>query len=258
MRGGEVVALAALTAAALASFSTITNDEDDVDFVYPGQPNSERGLPLCGRASVCSTLHLRMWQPALVERLCRCPGRAECPWHWSEPPDARTMPLDNRSQLKFCESVANLTQCTGQEAALVQTVITRSVQEGSAEDTTETQYTAQCLCPPGRYWRLLNSTGTVDALNGTTHNTTSYQCSYLERCVAGQFCGHLRRDHYSLYHRCSCPWGHLCLSLALQPQPTTELLFHGLAYRSVCSPNPLAGPDTTSPLPIPDELPPSS
>jgi len=67
------------------------------------QARSERDLPYCKSSSVCSVLHRRFWGASpLLERFCRCPGRLECPYLWSQDTlkDNQSMQLNNRSQLK--------------------------------------------------------------------------------------------------------------------------------------------------------------
>jgi len=36
--------------------------------------------------SACNVVHKRYFYPPVIERLCRCPDRTECPWEWSNPP----------------------------------------------------------------------------------------------------------------------------------------------------------------------------
>lgn len=36
--------------------------------------------------SACNVVHKRYFFPPVIERLCRCPDRTECPMEWSQPP----------------------------------------------------------------------------------------------------------------------------------------------------------------------------
>nr|CAD7454109.1 unnamed protein product [Timema tahoe] len=194
-----VILLLALVPLSTASFATTTNNEDDVDFLYPGEARSERGLPECSEHGICSTLHRRFWLPLLVERLCRCPSRTECPWRWNNT-DHHTMSLDNRSQLKFCENVSSLLPCTPNQAAMVKLKTT---------DNNPTDYI----------------------------NSTMYTSYTLRKCSSTQFCGNTRADHYSTYYRCSCPFGHMCLIKDQTKYQVKELLFQGSAYKATCIPD---------------------
>nr|CAD7574604.1 unnamed protein product [Timema californicum] len=245
-----VILLLALVPLSTASFATTTNNEDDVDFVYPGEARSERGLPECSNHGICSTLHRRFWLPLLVERLCRCPSRTECPWHWNNT-DHHTMSLDNRSQLKFCENVSSLLPCTPNQAAIVKLKTTDNNPTDYINSTMFTSYTAACYCPPRHYWKQFNKTSISDQGNGTRAEHTIYKCVkvhtliiimflscvQLRKCSSMQFCGNTRADHYSTYYRCSCPFGHMCLIKDQTKYQVKELLFQGSAYKTTCIPD---------------------
>nr|CAD7439950.1 unnamed protein product [Timema bartmani] len=158
-----VILLLALVPLSTASFATTTNNEDDVDFLYPGEARSERGLPECSEHGICSTLHRRFWLPLLVERLCRCPSRTECPWRWNNT-DHHTMSLDNRSQLKFCENVSSLLPCTPNQAAMVKLKTTDNNPTDYINSTMYTSYTVACYCPPRHYWKQFNKTSIIEEM----------------------------------------------------------------------------------------------
>lgn len=39
--------------------------------------------------AACNIIHKRYFYPPMIERLCRCPDRTECPMEWSQPPQYR-------------------------------------------------------------------------------------------------------------------------------------------------------------------------
>ncbi|XP_046396987.1 uncharacterized protein LOC124163919 [Ischnura elegans] len=261
-------------------YTGIITQLQEAEFDYQGQARSERDLEMCANdgenAAMCSIVHKRYWQPPLVYRLCRCPDRQECPWRWSQrgpsanatnssaninlDPDEleflgplkgliytrdRTMSLNNRSQLKFCQSIRRMPQCQPKKAALrirMQTIpdfpprtSIRQEQRLHLNEYFSVQATVNCKCPQARYWKYHRTTSR-DNGNETVDASDYYSCAPLKRCQPGEFCGHVSADSFATYYQCSCPIGHLCVTS--YPRITvnaSELFFSGKAYKAFCT-----------------------
>ncbi|KAL0270835.1 UNVERIFIED_CONTAM: hypothetical protein PYX00_008116 [Menopon gallinae] len=134
---------------------------------YPSGVISERDLNVCELRSACNIIHKRFWLPPMVERLCRCPHRNECPWTWSDA-DNQTVYLNNRSQMKFCSPVSDLPVCTQKKSAItVSTLRTATDDAKPTKNHTELQngdrsrrhnehrnITISCNCQEPHYWKL--------------------------------------------------------------------------------------------------------
>jgi hypothetical protein len=59
----------------------------------------------------------------------------------------------------------------------------------------------------------------------------------LYKCSEKQFCGNMRADYYFTYYQCSCPQGVMCLQKDHETYNVSELLYTGLAYKAICTPN---------------------
>ncbi|XP_071451967.1 uncharacterized protein [Hetaerina americana] len=260
-------------------YTGIITQLQEADFHYQGQARSERDLETCTNdgenAAICSIVHKRFWQPPLVHRLCRCPDRQECPWRWSPrgpsinttnspapmivDPDEiefpgtlkgvmytrdRTMSLNNRSQVKFCQNIRRMPQCQPKQAALRIRMqassddsprpTTRKERRFHLNDYSSLHATVNCKCPQSRYWkyqrRILTDNG-----NGTVDASDYYTCTPLKRCQPREFCGHVNAESFASYYQCSCPIGYLCVTQHPRiPVNVSELFFSGTAYRAVC------------------------
>ncbi|KDR09491.1 uncharacterized protein LOC110838670 [Zootermopsis nevadensis] len=213
---------------------SMNRKSDLVDIVYPPQAHSERGLAVCKSNAVCSVLYRRFWFRMRIERVCRCPHRSECPMEWSSKRDNYTMTLNNRSQLKFCQAVSELPQCSAKSYAI--TVMTQTATPSLSKETIHTSILAACNCPPNHYWKFHQHSGNKFE-NGTTYKRTTYKCMKLHKCNVKEFCGNMRADYYFTYYQCSCPHGLLCLQKNHETYNVSEFLYTGSAYRAICSPN---------------------
>ncbi|XP_069701227.1 uncharacterized protein [Periplaneta americana] len=241
--GIQILAFSTLAFALLQPTQQIFNiilKSDSVDLVYPPQAHSERGLAVCEPNAVCNILYRRFWFRMRIERMCRCPQRLECSMDWSFKRDNHTMTLNNRSQLKFCQDVAELPQCSTKSQALTvttQTVTTLSkLNDVPPTVTQQTIAVAACNCQPNYYWKKHNQFDN-DYGNGTVHTNTVYRCMKLRKCNVKEFCGNMRTDYYFTYYQCSCPMGHMCLQKDNKHYNVSELLYSGPAYKAVCTPN---------------------
>ncbi|XP_050540753.1 kappa-scoloptoxin(11)-Ss1a-like [Daktulosphaira vitifoliae] len=207
--------------------------ENKAIYLYPGQTKSERDLNICEQYSVCNIVHLRFWFPPQIERLCKCPNREECPWKWSTD-DKRTMLLNNRSQLKFCEPVYDLPDCTNKFSESI------TIERHKEDNNIQVKAKVQCYCPQKTTWELIRHN------QNDHHNTTidksyikdMYKCKKLKDCNASEFCGYIRTDYFSTYTKCSCPYGNLCLHKDKNEISAYEMFFHGMSYRAECTPYP--------------------
>jgi len=214
----------------ISTFTSLTSgNTDNTIFVYPGQSKSERDLSICEQYSVCNIVHHRFWFPNQVERLCKCPNREECPWKWNI--DNYTMPLDNRSQLKFCKPINELPDCTTKSGESI-TII-----KSKEDNNVQIKAKVNCNCPHHTNWVLTSHEQTLH------HNKTTdiswvkdeFKCKKLNDCNAGEFCGHIRTDYYSTYSKCTCPYGFLCVHKDRQEGTAYEMFFHGNSYRAECT-----------------------
>lgn len=218
---------------------TVNRKSDLLDIVYPPQAQSERGLALCKFNTVCNVLHRRFWFRMRIERMCRCPHRSECPMEWSSKQDNYTMSLNNRSQLKFCQAISELPQCSAESQAITVTeIVTPSPisQKVASMPSTRTTILAACNCPPNRYWKLRQYSNN-EFENGTIYKSTIYKCTELYKCNEKEFCGNMRADYYFTYYQCSCPHGLMCLQKDHETYHISELLYTGSAYKAICTPN---------------------
>ncbi|ODM89634.1 hypothetical protein Ocin01_17049 [Orchesella cincta] len=211
--------------------------------------------------SACNIIHRRYFYPPIVERLCRCPDRTECPMEWSQPPkykdlfvdtkgakssvsttpstksattmDPYTVMVSSRSQLKFCTEVAtNLPDCEGTSkhnkehiddiVSMVKTVRKTFIAPELPI------VTVNCFCPPlYRRWKFMSKNETTErGNNGTAETNYNYRCDKMRRCKTDQQCGTVRTDlHFSYYH-CSCPKEHLCVPKVYPPVSTSHVVDH--------------------------------
>ncbi|CAL8099079.1 unnamed protein product [Orchesella dallaii] len=209
--------------------------------------------------SACNIIHRRYFYPPIVERLCRCPDRTECPMEWSQPPkykdlfvdtkgtkptvsttpstksamtmDPFTVMVSSRSQLKFCSEVAtNLPVCEGpskNNKDQVEDVISMVKTVRKTFIAPELPIvTVNCFCPPlYRQWKFMSRNETTErGNNGTTEANYHYRCDKMRRCKADQQCGTVRTDlHFSYYH-CSCPKEHICVPKVYPPVSTNDVV----------------------------------
>lgn len=216
----------------ISTFTIITSSKtDNAVFIYPGQAKSERDLGICEQHSVCNIVHHRFWFPNQVERLCKCPNREECPWKWSTNDDL-SMPLDNRSQLKFCKPINELPDCTMKSDKSI------TIKKTREDNNVQIKAKVHCNCPRHTTWALIKHEQ-KDQHNETTdisYVEDLFKCKKLMDCNTGEFCGFIRTDYYSTYTKCTCPYGHLCLHKDRQESITYEMLFYGTSYRAECTP----------------------
>ncbi|BES90767.1 Hypothetical protein NTJ_03575 [Nesidiocoris tenuis] len=197
---------------------------DQVIYVYPSDIKKDKDLTVCEPDSVCGVVNQRFWLPPFAQRFCQCP-KSQCPFSWSDNHN-RSVPLDNRSQLKTCEDTRNLMVCDRSTVALTVTE-TRDLSTGRHDKDVR----LLCKCSWPAYWKLY-----MREANATV-TYSEYICSQLGYCRSGQFCGHVRADTYSTYYQCACPRDHLCINHDKVQRNVTELLFHGKMMRAHCVPN---------------------
>ncbi|KAK3909586.1 Kappa-scoloptoxin(11)-Ssd1b [Frankliniella fusca] len=143
---------------------------------------SERDLPICPENAVCSVLHNRFWMKLIVRRLCRCLKRIECPWEWTDHPDNNTIHLDSRSQLKFCDEVHELPECTQRKPALtVTTTASSGVKDitltPAVDEEKKLSVNVSCFCPMSFVWEELPLREIIQSPeNGTATVITHYKC----------------------------------------------------------------------------------
>jgi len=216
----------------ISTYMTVMSSKtDNTVFIYPGQALSERDLGICEQYSVCNIVHLRFWFPNQVERLCKCPNRGECPWKWNSD-NNQTMPLNNRSQLKFCKPINELPDCTKKSGESI------SIVKNKEDNNVQIKTKVHCNCPYHTNW-VLSYHEQREQHNETTNISyikDSFTCKKLEDCNTGEFCGHIRTDYYSTYTKCTCPYGHLCLHEDRQESDAYEMFFYGKSYRAECTP----------------------
>ncbi|XP_054288282.1 uncharacterized protein LOC129003953 [Macrosteles quadrilineatus] len=201
---------------------------EKVVYKYPGKIRGDWELPECGTHSVCGVMRLRFWQSPTIYRLCRCVQGDECPWRWGNSTDQYSMPLDNRSQLKFCQRVTELGQCSDKRSGMVES----SHYEGDVHNLTTD---ALCHCHWPAYWQL-HRHYYRNLHNGTIDNINYFRCAKMGKCRVNEFCGHIVADTFSTYQRCSCPVGSLCLNRDRTIRNATELMYSGPTYRAYCLP----------------------
>ncbi|KAF4520212.1 hypothetical protein B566_EDAN003925 [Ephemera danica] len=220
-----VSAAARFTALAVACFScnfaaASFLSTQPVHFTYPTGTRSERDLPVCAEHAVCSVLHKRFWGvPPLIERLCRCAGRLECPATWIQGKDMLSMHLNSRAQLKFCKDISKLKKCRSGGHSL--TVSSRHTPPDTLTQTQAnvvTMAVASCYCPgppAPRHWQ---------------HKDKDFT-KKIPRCDGENSCGNVREDLFSSYYHCSCLRGSLCLFGGHEPpRNVSEVLFNDKKY----------------------------
>lgn len=52
----------------------------------PFDPSSKKSDTPSKFLAACNIVHKRYFKPPMIERLCRCADRTECPMEWSQPP----------------------------------------------------------------------------------------------------------------------------------------------------------------------------
>lgn len=223
-------------------FASFNDESLNAHFEYPGPAVSERDLPICPPNAVCSVLHNRFWRKTIVKRLCRCLRRIECPWVWTDNPDNNTIHLDSRSQLKFCDEVRDLPECSQRKPALTVTTTASSGMKDidltpAVDEEKKLSVNVSCFCPISFVWEELPQRQIIQSPEkGTATVITHYKCKPMEKCSSYEFCGNIRADYFSVYYNCSCPTGHLCLNTDRTLVMVDELLYDGEAYQAFCYP----------------------
>ncbi|KAF6216449.1 hypothetical protein GE061_000791 [Apolygus lucorum] len=196
---------------------------DQVVYIYPNNVNKDKDLELCQPNAVCGVVNQRFWYPPYVQRYCRC-SDTPCPFSWSEN-DNRSVPLDNRSQLKTCDDTRNMQRCERNDVGLAVSEVLDPVSGQYLKSAT-----ILCYCDWPAYWKLDRREA------NSTHTYNEYTCSKLTRCKSGEFCGHMRADIYSTYYQCSCPRDHLCIKTDDVRRNVTEPLYNGPMLKAQCTP----------------------
>ncbi|XP_075225338.1 U-scoloptoxin(11)-Ssd2a-like [Lycorma delicatula] len=203
----------------------------DNDFHFLNQTVNDEILPTCSPNAVCSVIHKRFWSTPIVRTFCKCKGAEDCIQRWHHHPDSKTMQLDSRSQLKFCNHITDLPTCTvGKQAIKVQT---KTNEETSKQ---EVSAVVNCNCQWPIHWTLQRHSY-KNYSNGTSISNDAYTCASLKKCKTNEFCGNIRADTFSAYYQCSCPVGTLCLTKNRRIKDyASELLYEGHIYRATCRP----------------------
>ncbi|CAG0915816.1 unnamed protein product [Notodromas monacha] len=221
------ICFAVLLVFELVSGNVPHHHEDSVKFIvsYPIKIRGEYDLPLCNSTfSPCNILELRFWRPMLIQRQCLCPARTTCPFNWSNnDSDNSTVWISNRSQMKFCAPV-NLETCSDSPSVAAAELSTFSEMVSPREyarlDSDDTRKSLAvvhkdtvlfCICPRRRYWSPLGDPVKETGPKNVVVVKQKFSCALLDYCYQGDFCGHIRADLFSTYHRCFCPPGHLCV-----------------------------------------------
>lgn len=78
-------------------------------------------VAICEQFDVCNLVHNPLWGINSVEKLCKCREGHFCPTNFS-PNDGRSLPVNARTQMKFCSPVselqAKLEMCNETEIAI--------------------------------------------------------------------------------------------------------------------------------------------
>ncbi|XP_034940995.1 U-scoloptoxin(11)-Sm7a-like [Chelonus insularis] len=207
-----------------SNFTRILSKPNNIVFKYGRGATGERTLYECGKHEACNVIHRRFWMPNLAERLCRCPNGDECPW--TDKIDDFSIPLNNRAILKFCEPVENKGLCKPRQTAAT------VYGEINDDQTYMVPYIidVDCICPSTHYWKLKK----YDFINNRAFQI--YRCAKQRMCYSYEFCGFVREDFFSIYYRCSCPEGNLCVNTNKNTEIVQELMYLGPAFRAYCDP----------------------
>ncbi|XP_022187882.1 uncharacterized protein LOC111046607 [Nilaparvata lugens] len=209
-------------------FALVWEDEELINSIDDQTPELAHCLP----NAVCSVVHRRFWLPPITQKFCECKGNEECSMRYQLTLDSKTMQLDSRSQLQFCEPITSLPVCEHGQPALD---VKMRTMEGSRSGQTVKEVTAiaACTCHWPTYWALHRHYYT-NYFNGTTLAHDYYTCAPLKKCNVDDFCGNLRADIFSAYYQCSCPAGTLCINNDRSKQYAAELFYQGPIYRAKC------------------------
>ncbi|XP_044598087.1 kappa-scoloptoxin(11)-Ssd1b-like [Cotesia glomerata] len=207
-----------------SNYTRISSKPSSIIFKYLEGTTGELTLDECGKDQVCNVVHRRFWMPNLAERLCRCPNGEECPW--SEETDNSSIVLNNRSILKFCQPITEKQVCKPRQIAAV----VRGVINDENTHMIPQNVTVNCICPSTHYWRLKKYEFDENRLY------QAYKCSQQRICYSYEFCGFVRSDFYSIYYRCSCPKGNLCITEYKESDQVQEFMYLGTAYKAHCDP----------------------
>lgn len=208
----------------LAAYTIIRSKPNNVTFRYADGIEGESDLHKCGVFEACNIVHNRFWSSNLIERLCLCANRKECPWQWSQVENS-SMILNNRSVMKFCTPIDDTDACIHTKVAAI------IYGRGDPSNSYLIPYNATitCNCPASHYWRLQKYTYKRD---GTI--LQEFKCVKKRMCEANEFCGNVRADLYSVYYKCTCPENHLCIFKNRTQENVQELLYVGPAYKAYC------------------------
>ncbi|XP_012240454.1 kappa-scoloptoxin(11)-Ssd1b-like [Bombus impatiens] len=210
-----------------SSYVIISSKLNNTTFKYWDGINGESDLHECVINAVCSVTHNRFWVSSLTERLCRCSNGKECPWQWTKELGNSSISLNNKSHMKFCAPITELSTCKYNQEGI----------EIHGKSDRNNSYLIpynvilNCNCPGLHYWRLKKYTYLENDFIIQT-----FKCVKRRMCNTYEFCGHIRSDLYSTYYRCTCPENHLCIFQDRNKENVQELLYSGSAYKGYCLP----------------------
>lgn len=135
----------------LATFTLVASD-----MYLKRSEDSE--VPTCEQFDICNLVHKPRWGDSMVEKLCNCPEGSPCPTNFS-PGDGKSMLINARSQMKFCETLstlqAELEMCDGNETAIQ----VRTVYQMAQILNVSARITCNCNHDGPNYWKYHSRIG---------------------------------------------------------------------------------------------------
>ncbi|XP_044013268.1 kappa-scoloptoxin(11)-Ss1a-like [Aphidius gifuensis] len=207
-----------------AKYTRISSKPSDIVFQYRDGAPGEKSLDECKKNEACSVIYKRFWMPNLSQRLCRCYDGIECPW--STKNDNQSMSLNNRSLLKFCEPINHKKTCKSHQIAAIVNGIIDDEQTNIIVESVK----IDCSCPKSHYWKISEYSYIDNKLYQV------FKCAKQRKCLSYEFCGFVRADFYSIYYRCLCPAGNICITKYEKSENIQELMYLGEGYEAFCEP----------------------
>ncbi|XP_070494791.1 U-scoloptoxin(11)-Sm5a-like [Chironomus tepperi] len=192
-------------------------------------------VKICGQFDVCNIVYKPYFANNVVETLCKCPEGGYCSPTYDN--DNRSLPINPRTQMKFCEPVheliSKLPECEVGGKALE---ITKFYYINQIKNIS-TKLLCGCDKNPV-YWRHHSREGQAVPENEKLFKAFDYfECSDLRQCNTDEFCGLARSDYGFIFQRCTCNYTDDCRYYVEETdmeENIEELFYNDLFYKAHC------------------------
>lgn len=199
--------------------------------------SEDQNLTQCEKFDVCNVVSYPYFGKYTVEKLCSCPGKIFCPATFSEEGDDKSISVNARTQMKFCDNItelfAELPECDEEKTSLV---VNTMFNINEVANITA-KMTCQCNKKPVYWKHIMRSGQPIEGNDNLFQATDHYECSELKKCETNDFCGLARTDYGFIFQRCTCSKHDQCRYYVEESeieQEIEELFYNYSFYKSYC------------------------